>query len=237
MSSGDAITLIPAFNEEPRLPAILEGLRDVFGESEVVVIDDGSRDGTGAVARRHGATVLTHPFNLGYGAALQTGYKYALGRGAKLVVQIDADGQHDPRQIPALVRLLLEGEADLVLGSRFLEPGMYHMGRMRTIARLGFQRLARVAGLQITDPTSGFQAMNRAVLDLYTLEFFPSDYPDVDVLLEAHRSGLRIRECPVAMNESQRPSTLHGGLKSLYYIYRLALALFAGLRLGNQRQG
>jgi glycosyltransferase involved in cell wall biosynthesis len=230
VTSPHEIALIPAFNEAPRLPAILQALEGLHTLAEIVVIDDGSTDGTGSVAERHGVTLLRHSFNLGYGAALQTGYKYALERGAHIVVQLDADGQHDPAEIPSLVRPLRDDEADLVLGSRFLSEGDYRMGRIRTLGRLIFQRLARAAGLRVTDPTSGFQAMNRRVLELYTREFFPSDYPDVDVLLVAHRRGLRIRECPVHVSEGQRPSTLHGGLRSVYYLYRLALSLWAGLR-------
>ncbi len=233
---GEFLVLIPAYNEAPRLPKVLTQLATLEVPHRVVVVDDGSRDDTARVAAEHGATVLDLPFNLGYGAALQTGYKYAKECKARLIVQMDADGQHDPRYVAELVAPIERGEADLVIGSRFAAESAYRMGYARTIGRLFFQRIARWAGLHVTDPTSGMQAMNAAVLELYSGDFFPSDYPDVDVLLEAHRRGLRVREIPVEMHEAGRKSTMHGGLRrSSYYVYRLTLALGAGARTGKQR--
>lgn len=228
------LALIPALDEASRLPAVLAALRESAPEFEAVVVDDGSSDGTAAVARQLGATVLRHPFNLGYGAALQTGYRYALGRAAPWIVQLDADGQHDPRDIPALVEPLRAGSADLVLGSRFLGASGYRMGALRNTGRRLFQALAQTAGLRITDPTSGFQALGRVALELYVQDFFPSDYPDVDVLLVAHRRGLRILERPVRMRAEVRRSKMHGGLRTLYYVFRLSLSLWAG-RSGIRR--
>lgn len=219
--------LIPAYNEQRHLPAVLEAVAHAALGYEVVVVDDGSSDATASVAQRLGARVISHPFNLGYGAALQTGYKAALAAGAPLVVQMDADGQHDPALIPRLVGPIERGEADLVLGSRFLEPGGYRMGRLQTIGRLFFRLLARLFTLEVTDPTSGFQAMNRAVLEMYAEDFYPSDYPDVDVLLDAHRRGLLVREVSVTMSAGARASTLHGGLRDLSYVYRMLLSVLA----------
>jgi len=219
-----AILIIPAFNEGERLQAVLERVTAADTGCEVVVVDDGSHDDTGAVAARAGATVLRHPFNLGYGAALQTGYKYARECDATLVVQMDADGQHDPAEIRALTDGIRRGEFDLVVGSRFLETGGYRMGFFRSIGRELFKALARVSGLRVSDPTSGFQAMNRRVLDVYASDFFPTDYPDVDVLLTAFRHGLRVGEHAVRMSEGSRKSTLHGGMRSVYYVYKMLLS-------------
>jgi glycosyltransferase involved in cell wall biosynthesis len=221
------VVVIPAFNEAPRLPALLAQISEQRLDLEVAVVDDGSRDGTAAVAARAGATVLRHPFNLGYGAGLQTGYKYALSVGASWVVQMDADGQHDPRDIARLLAPIERGECDLVIGSRFLAPTGYHMGVTRTLGRRFFVSLARAFGIRVTDPTSGFQALGRRVLELYVGDAFPSDYPDVDVLLTAHRHGLEVREISVEMHESQRKSTLHGGLRSIWYVYKMLLAVWA----------
>ena len=116
---------------------------------------------------RAGARVLRHPYNLGYGAAVQTGYKYALAQGATSVVQMDADGQHDPRQIPRLLEPVRRGECDLAIGSRFLAGGSYRMSFGKAIGRGVFRGLARLFGIDVTDPTSGFQAMNRRVLEIY----------------------------------------------------------------------
>jgi glycosyltransferase involved in cell wall biosynthesis len=226
---------LPSYNEAARLPEVLGRLAELAGELRAVVIDDGSKDATAEVARAHGATVLVHPFNLGYGAALQTGYKYALSQGCELLVQMDADGQHDPAHIQRLIEPIRSAEADLVIGSRFLEETSYRMGFARTVGRRLFQRMAGLAGLDVTDPTSGFQAMNNKVLELYSGEFFPSDYPDIDVLLVAHRRGVRVAERSVEMSVASRPSTLHGGLRSVYYLYRLTLALWAGFRTEGRR--
>lgn len=221
------LLILPALNEAERLPAVLTSVRRAGLDAQVVVIDDGSTDGTARVGRSLGARVLRHPFNLGYGAALQTGYKYALRHGAPLVVQMDADGQHDPSQIPALIAPILAGTCDLVIGSRFLVPTGYRMSLLQTVGRRFFQSLGRLAGVRISDPTSGFQALNERALALFAADFFPSDYPDVDVLVAAVRSGIRIQELPVTMRAATRRSTLHGGVRNLYYAYKMLVSLWA----------
>jgi glycosyltransferase involved in cell wall biosynthesis len=221
------VLVIPAYNEAPRLPALLAAIAAQGLPLEIAVVDDGSRDGTSEVAARAGATVLRHPFNLGYGAGLQTGYKYALATGAPWVVQMDADGQHDPRDVARLLAPIRAGDCDLVIGSRFLEPTGYRMDPLRQIGRRFFVALARAFGFRVTDPTSGFQALGRRVLELYVGDAFPSDYPDVDVLLTAHRHGLVVREISVEMHAAARASTLHGGVKSVWYLYKMMLSLWA----------
>ena len=229
------IVLIPAWNEEERLPALLDRARAALPDATLLVVDDGSADGTAAAATAHGAHVVSHSFNMGYGAAIQTGYKWALARGVDLLVQIDADGQHDPGQIERLAAPIRAGECDLVLGSRFLEETGCAMSGLQTLGRKVFERLARFAGVSVTDPTTGFQAMNRRALELYALDFFPADYPDVDVLVVAARAGLRIGECTTEMAESPRASTLHGGLRSFYYVYKMLLSLWAASARGGMR--
>jgi len=228
--------VIPAFQEEARLPALLARLAVSARDFEFVVVDDGSRDATAEVARRAGARVLRHPFNLGYGAALQTGYKWALRSGATLLVQMDADGQHDPDDVPALAGPVAAGELDLVIGSRFLGLGDYRMGALQRLGRNFFRTLVSAFGLRITDPTSGFQAMNRAVLELYASDMFPSDFPDVDVLLCAHRHGLRVGERAVRMRMGTRTSTLHAGLAPIYYVYKMLLSVWAASSAGRRRE-
>jgi hypothetical protein len=227
MSSSLRMLIMPAFNEAYHLEQVLSAVRKAVPDLALVVIDDGSSDETAAVARSCGATVLRHSMNLGYGAALQTGYKFALRRGASLLVQMDADGQHDPFQIARLLGPIERDELDLVVGSRFLEAGSYEMGFAKSLGRRVFETAAHLLGLRITDPTSGFQAMNRATLSLYAGDFFPSDFPDVDVLLIAHRHGLRIGEIPVEMSAGLRPSTIHQGLRPLYYVYKMLLSIWA----------
>ena len=219
--------MIPAFNEATSLPTLIESLLETELEPTVVVIDDGSEDDTAAVAFRCGAQVVRHPFNLGYGAALQTGYKWAIARNVSFVVQMDGDGQHLASEVPGLLELVRGDACDLAIGSRFLEPSGYRMGALRAMGRVVFAGLARLGGLSISDPTSGFQALNRRALELFVSDWYPYDYPDVDVLLLAHRRGLRIRERAVQMAPSWRASTLHSGWAPLYYSYKMLLALWA----------
>ena len=219
-----AVLIIPASNESASIERVLEGIAEAQTGCEIVVIDDGSSDGTSEKAAAEGAKVIRHPFNLGYGAALQTGYKYALSRGASFLVQMDADGQHDPGEVEKLLAPIEAGEFDLIVGSRFLEPTEYKMEPIRNVGRWLFRSLVRLAGLKVSDPTSGFQAMNLRALEDYVDDFFPTDYPDVDVLLTAYRHGLRVGECSVHMLKATRESTLHGGVRSIYYVYKMLLS-------------
>ena len=221
------VVVIPAYDEEKRVGEVVSRVRTALPDFQVVVVDDGSLDATSRVAREARARVLRHPFNLGYGAALQTGYKYALASGASLVVQLDADGQHDPADAHALVEPIERGELDVVIGSRFLGAGDYQMGALRASGRKFFQALLAALGLHISDPTSGYQALSRSALEFYAGDDFPSDYPDVDVLLAAHRRGLRIGERPVVMRESPRISSMHSGLAPIFYVYKMLLSLWA----------
>jgi len=219
------LVVIPAYNEAGRIgPVVGKAHRQADGD--VLVVDDGSSDGTADEARDAGAAVAVHPVNLGYGAALQTGYRYALRHGYDAVLQMDADGQHDPASIPALVGAL-DG-ADVVVGSRFLGDGGYSPTLARRTGMRIFGAIATLlCGQRITDPTSGYQAISREALRFYAHERYPHDYPDADVLAMVARAGLRLREVPVRMLPSPTGKSMHAGiLKPLYYVFRMSLALF-----------
>lgn len=215
---------MPACNEAPRVGRIVEAVRQVLG-ADVLVVDDGSSDDTAREARAGGAVVAVHAVNLGYGAALQTGYRYALRCGYGAVVQLDADGQHDPACAPALLAAL--ADADLVVGSRFLDRGSYVPPRARRVGMWLFGRVAALlSGKRVTDPTSGFQAVSRAALEFYAHERYPSDYPDADVLAMGIRAGLRVTEVPVRMHPPEAGRSMHAGiLRPIYYAIRMSLAL------------
>jgi glycosyltransferase involved in cell wall biosynthesis len=221
------LIVVPAFNEADHLVAVLAELAELAPGWPVLVVDDGSTDATPAVAREHGAEVVQHPFNLGYGAALQTGYKLARRRGVRFLVQMDADGQHQAEQISRLMAPLQDDELDLAVGNRFFLGSEYRAGALQDTGRWLLRATARLFGLHLSDPTSGFQAMNRAVIELYCGDFFPVDYPDLDVLVFARRHGLRIGERPTPMRAGPRASLLHHGFRPLYYFYRMFLALNA----------
>lgn len=225
---GDTLVILPALNEGTRIGAVLQRLATVAPTLDVLVVDDGSRDDTAACARAGGALVLSHPFNLGYGAALQTGYKWALRAGYAYVVQLDADGQHDAADVVRLLAPLAAGTADVAIGSRFIEPSGYRMGWLRGAGRRLFATVLRVfGGPRIADPTSGFQALNRAAFEFCCGAFFPSDFPDVDVLLALSRHGLRLVEVPVRMAPNPDAHvSMHSGRRALYYPYKMLLATY-----------
>jgi glycosyltransferase involved in cell wall biosynthesis len=220
------IIIIPALDEEPRIADVLSSIRSCGLAEEVLVIDDGSRDETPVVAQRMGARVISHAFNLGYGAALQTGYKYALRNGYHYLVQMDADGQHHASDIATLRDKLLQGSCDIVIGSRFISDTEYKAGTTRRIGRGLLYWLGHLSGLEIADPTSGFQALNRDAIELFCDDYFPVDFPDIDVLLFAQRRGLRILEVSVQMAPSVKVSSLHSGFKPFYYAYKMLLSLW-----------
>jgi glycosyltransferase involved in cell wall biosynthesis len=218
------LVVIPAYNEAGRIGGVVASIRARLG-ADVLVVDDGSVDGTAAEARAAGAMVAPHATNLGYGAALQTGYRFALARSYGAVVQLDADGQHDPDSVPALVAAL--DRAEVVVGSRFLGEGSYHPPPLRRAGMAIFGWLGgALCGQRLTDPTSGFQAISREALVFYAHERFPADYPDADVLAMATRAGLRLLEVPVRMLPAPSAKSMHGGLwRPLYYVLRMSLAL------------
>ena len=221
------LVVIPAFNEEERIAKVLHGLAQSAREFDVLVVDDASVDTTAEIARANGAMVVTHPFNMGYGAALQTGYRYALNSGYEVVVQLDADGQHDPKSVPELAERVLSGQLDLVLGSRFHPGSSYRMPVLRRLGSLWFSRLVRcLTGLSLSDPTTGMQALSPRVLQLYTSDAFPADYPDADMIVLLHRNRYRIGEIPVTMHERPDTPSMHRGIGVLYYVYKMTLAIF-----------
>jgi glycosyltransferase involved in cell wall biosynthesis len=223
------IAIVPAYNEEESIRRVIDEIRAYDPELEIVVVDDGSHDRTAAVAEQCGAHVVRLPFNLGIGGAVQTGFRYAFENGFRLAVRLDGDGQHDASQLDALLAPVLADEADIAVGSRFAERSGYQSSRPR---RLGITILAKTVSVlvrrKVTDPTSGFQALSPRALALYTGDWFPTDYPDVDVLLAAARAGLRVREVPVKMAAGVRASTLHSGWKPFYYVYKMLLSIWAG---------
>ena len=227
-SPADTLVVLPALNEGRTLAVVIARLRTVAPDLDVLVVDDGSRDDTADQARGSGARVVSHPFNLGYGAALQTGYRAAVRAGYAYVVQMDADGQHDPGDVTRLLAPVRTGRADVAIGSRFVEASGYRMGAVRSIGRIFLQGLLRACGgPRIADPTSGFQALSIRAVRVCCSDRFPSDFPDVDVLLLLHRRGMRIVEVPVRMvaNAAAHPQ-MHGGLRTVYYTYKMLLAVF-----------
>lgn len=222
------IIIVPCRNEGSRIGKVVGSIYSLYPAARVAVIDDESSDNSAAEATRAGAIVLSHPSNLGYGAALETGYNYALAGDFDLLVQMDGDGQHVAGEIPALLSPVQDGTADLVLGSRYLkDPASKASSPLRRLGHTVFSFIIfLLTGLRLSDPTSGFQAMNRKALRLFSSGMFPCDYPDSDVIIMAHLSGLRIKEVPVVMLVRKGGASMHSGLKPLYYGIKMLLAIF-----------
>ena len=235
--NSSTLVLIPAYNEGLRIASVIKGVKEHCPLIEVLVIDDGSNDETRQKAIESGARVVSHPFNLGYGTALQTGYRYAFGKGYEEVVQMDGDGQHDPSFIPALLAVIRKGEADITIGSRFLQaPDVVSEGhpyRPPFMRLLGMNIFGIITSLlirqKITDPTSGYQAMNRRALEWVSSEQFPCDYPDADVIIMLHRAGFRIREVTVQMFANRDKKSMHSGWKPFYYVFKMFLSILVTL--------
>lgn len=223
--SPSTVLVIPAYREAGRVGDVVREVRRLDLDLEVVVVDDGSPDHTAEEARAAGATVISHPYNLGYGSALHTGYCYALRRGADRVLQMDADGQHDAAMLERLVNALDEG-ADVVIGSRYLEPPVPATSFARRVGTKLFAAIAsRWIGSRITDPTSGFQGLSARALPTVVNDGFPEDYPDTDVLVEHHRAGLSLAEVPVRMHARRGGLSMHRGTRIAYYCYKMLLTL------------
>jgi len=227
--SARGLAIVPAYNEERTIGSVVERVRRESPGFDVVVIDDGSTDCTAQLAEVAGARVLRHPFNLGIGGAVQSGYRYAFDEGYELAVQVDGDGQHDPAEIESLMRAMGTDGVDMVYGSRFLEDSGYRAPAGRRFGiRLFSVVLSRIVRQPVTDPTSGFRLCNRRAIELFARDY-PHDYPEVEAILMVHFHRLRMREVPVRMHERQGGRSSITSLESAYYMIKVMLAIFVGL--------
>lgn len=220
------LVIIPAYNEEATILPVIEGIHTAVPECDIVVVDDGSRDGTGALVQEQGiAELLALPYNLGIGGGMQTGYKYAQRNNYDIAIQCDADGQHPAESILSLVARIEDGTADVVIGSRYVAQSDY---RPSFVRRVGKSLLSRWVDLfiggGITDTTSGFRAMNRAAIAIVARNY-PEDYPEPEVLVILHKHGLKVVEIPVRMRERQGGVTSIRPHGAVYYMIKVGLAI------------
>jgi len=224
------LVVIPAFNEEERIGAVIGAAKKYLPQAEILVINDGSTDRTKEVSLKAGAKVIAHAFNLGYGVAIQTGYKYAVRNNYQYVLQLDGDGQHDSAFLPQLLSKLKETDNDIIIGSRFLSGKKYSGSFVRLIGIIVFRKLvSTLIHQRVTDPTSGYQGLKKQVIEFYCHDFFPNDYPDADVIFILHKVGFKIQEIPVIMYERKGGRSIHSGLSPLYYIFKMMLSLFVNI--------
>lgn len=219
------ITVIPAHNEEKNIAMVIQGVRKVFSHGDILVINDCSSDCTSEIAKSLGALVIDLPVRLNYGAAIQTGFKYAFRNSYDIISLLDGDGQHDPKYLQEMVEYVSERGYDLVIGSRFIKKTNYKMPRLRRLGSLFFSWLILViTGKKIYDPTSGYQVFRKRVNTMYVSEFFPGDYPDADVMLMLLLQGIKIKEFPMEMAPPGKQS-MHTFLSSFYYPLKMLLSM------------
>jgi glycosyltransferase involved in cell wall biosynthesis len=223
------LAIVPVFNEGGAVGKVIERLRRALPEFDVLVIDDGSTDDTlRRIASSAHVTVVSLPFNLGIGGAMQTGYRYAALEGYDIAIQVDGDGQHRPSEVRRLVNYLRDDKADLVVGSRFLEPAKYKHYR-QTLFRYTGAWLLRgllkaLTGLTVTDCTSGFRAANRRVIRAFA-HWYPEDYPEPEVILLLHRAGYRIGELAVKMRHRRTGQSSIGIFAGIFYVLKVTTCL------------
>ncbi len=214
---------IPAYREEKMIGAVVGAVRRLY-PYDILVVNDGSQDGTSEAARGAGAIVVDLPCNLGIGGAVQTSFLYALEHGYDAVVRLDGDGQHEPGDIARVLEPILSGKAEAAIGSRFLSDTGYRTPFMRMAGIRFFRLLVNLfTGYRVTDPTSGFFAVNRRLLEFYST-LYPSDYPEVDSYILMHRLKARAVEVPARMYEREEGKSSITPFRAMYYMVKVTLS-------------
>jgi glycosyltransferase involved in cell wall biosynthesis len=226
------LAVVPAYNEAGSVAKVIAALHRDAPEFDVIVIDDGSTDGTAARAYASGASVVTMPFNLGIGGAVQTGFVYAREHGYDYMAQVDGDGQHEPSELAHLLRAMRDdASVDMVCGSRFVSTtaSSYAAPRSRRAGiRVFAFMLTKILRQPVTDPTSGFRLYNRRAIGLFARDY-PHDYPEVEAVLMLHSHRLRMIEVPVQMRHREAGRSSITTMRSAYYMIKVSLALLVGL--------
>jgi hypothetical protein len=220
------LVIIPAYNEEGSIERVIEDIRIHLPDADILIVNDGSTDLTSKRAKACEATVLDLPFNLGIGGAMQAGYQYAYEKGYDIAIQVDGDGQHDPKEIPKILHALKEKKADVMIGSRFLGDSEFKSSITRRMGISIFSGvISMIVGQKITDPTSGFRAANRKAIQLFASNY-PQDYPEPEVVVLLHQCRLKMGEVPVGMNERYSGESSITKIRSIYYMVKVLLAIF-----------
>jgi glycosyltransferase involved in cell wall biosynthesis len=225
------LVVVPAYNEAETIEGVVESIYRCAPTFDVLVVDDGSTDLTPQLARRAGARVLTLPFNVGIGGAVQAGFIYARDQDYQFMAQVDGDGQHDPAELSKLMDVMGSGSSvDMVCGSRFLTDDFHYPAPIsrRTGIHIFAFVLSRIVAGRVSDPTSGFRLYNRRAIDLFARDY-PHDYPEVEAVLMIHHHRLRMSEIPVQMYARGGGNSSINTGKSAYYMVKVLLALLVGL--------
>lgn len=220
------LVIIPAYNEEKSIQSVILSVKRWHPEMDIVVVNDGSRDRTSAAAKATGqAHVIDLPVNLGIGGAVQTGYLFAHRHDYDIAIQIDADGQHDPAELDKIIDSIERGEADCCVGSRFLRNTEYRQTFFRKLGIRFFSWMIHwTVGKRIMDPTSGFRAVNKKIINVFA-HYYPDDYPEVEAVVLLERLGYRVKETSVQMHHRSAGKSSITPFKSVYYMIKVSLAV------------
>lgn len=234
------LLIIPAYNEEENIEKVVNNLIQNYPQYDYVVVNDGSRDHTEEICIRNHYNLISLPINLGIGGAVQTGYRYALQNHYDIAIQIDGDGQHDIAYVEKLIEPILSGEADIAIGSRFIEKEGFQSSATR---RMGISFLSGLIHVlcfkRVKDVTSGFRAVDKEFIEVYA-ENYPSDYPEPEAIVVAIMHRGRIEEIPVVMKERMGGSSSINLRRSVYYMIKVTLAILVcrisfGIRRGKKQ--
>ena len=230
------LLIIPAYNEEESLRSLIEEIKAVCSEVDYLVVNDCSSDDTERLLEELGANYITLPCNMGIGGAVQSGYRYAAQNGYDIAIQIDGDGQHDVRFVKDMVKLIEDKQADVVIGSRFIDKEGFQSSQARRIGIRILSMLIRLmCGAKVKDVTSGFRAVNRRFIELFA-ENYPDDYPEPEVIVTAKLYGAVIKELPVVMRERTTGKSSINLKRSIYYMIKVSLAIIiCRISLGFRR--
>ena len=229
------LIIIPAYNESENIERVIDDLIENYPQYDYLVVNDCSKDDTEEILKRRGYNYISLPFNLGIGGAVQSGYLYAEQNGYDIAIQLDGDGQHDPAYIEKLIEPILNGEADMAIGSRFIEKEGFQTSFMR---RLGINLIRIIiklcCGIKVTDTTSGFRATSKR-LTSYFAKNYAQDYPEPEAIVAASLNGFVVKDVPVQMREREGGVSSINARRSLYYMIKVSLALII-LRIGVRKR-
>lgn len=230
------LLIIPAYNEEESLRSLIEEIKTVCPYVDYLVVNDCSSDDTDSLLFELGANYITLPCNMGIGGAVQSGYRYAAQNGYDIAIQIDGDGQHDVRYVNDMVKIIEDKQADVVIGSRFIDKEGFQSSQARRIGIRILSMLIRLmCGAKVKDVTSGFRAVNRRFIELFA-ENYPDDYPEPEVIVTAKLYGAVINEVPVVMRERTTGKSSINLKRSIYYMIKVSLAIIiCRISLGFRR--
>ena len=233
------LVIVPAYNEEESIELVIKNLKKCVPQVDYIIINDCSTDQTERICKENDFAYLTLPVNLGIGGGVQSGYQYAVENDYDIAIQMDGDGQHDPEYLEILIQPLLKGQADMVIGSRFITKDGFQSSAMRRAGIVFLKKLIQFCcGVKITDTTSGFRATSKELTSFFA-EDYAQDYPEPEAIIATVLNGFKIQEVPVVMQERQGGESSINAFKSIYYMIKVSLAIIIyrlGI-IGDKRKG